>query len=572
MKLYALSQHICADENGSFPEFAHWILVAEREKKHDKILSKISRYNRRLIRLLEDPNASTSETAEIEEEQQDSVYGAPRAIPTYSAEGSESGISRINAATSDPPYEVRQIIDKLYNVLVSSWAKTCKLPHKAILRLATHRRQQNSESKKDEDADIARDFDLLFPTHGWPCLWKQTRISTIIRCVNLSRFMYGFTYFVKVHLLMAPLYFLSEGSNSQVKWAKRQTMTKKNFLKRAAPQPIESICAVLNYSSTCVHFRAQDDAMWKLPPSSSPDYLPLSDENPTVSLKTIIEYAACLTVRQKRIFAVNLAYSLLYLSQTVWLEREWTKDDICFLQSTNHHIDVCRPYFSVDFANSASVTEPYDESCDTGPDDEGIDCDHIAPSILGFGILLIELEFGKPIESLWTSGDLRDGQKNPNTNKTAAMRFLETGREWDDYYYQRFRSAVSACISGKFLDPDIIEDDLSFQKAIYENVVMKLEEELFFGYTLKADSLDDFPYNPSFAYQDFHAHNDISVAVETKVDLLFDSFGPETYHIDGQDGFHHDMASRAFDLTTMAVPTSKVPPRKYIFHSPCLTR
>jgi hypothetical protein len=561
LKLHALSQHIRADENGSFPEFAHWILVAEREKKHDKILSKISRYNRRLIRLLEDPNASTSETAEIEEEQQDSVYGARRA---YSAEGSKSGISGINALTSDPPYEVRQIIDKLYNVLVSSWAKTCKLPHKAILRLATHRRQQqDSGSKKDEDADIARDFDLVFPTHGWPCLWKQTRISTIIRCVGLSRFMHGFAYFVKVNLLMAPLYFLSEGSNSQVKWAKRQTRTKKSFLKRAAPQPIESICAVLNRSGTCFHVRVQDDAMWKLPPSSGPDYLPLSDENPTVSLKTIIEYAACLTVRQKRIFAVNLAYSLLYLSQTVWLEREWTKDDICFLQSTNQHIDICRPYFSVDFANSGSVTELYDE---------GIDCDHIAPSILGFGILLIELEFGKPIESLWKSGDLRDGQKNPNTNKTAAMRFLETGREWDDYYYQRFRSAVSACISGKFLDPDIIEDDLSFQKAIYENVVMKLEEELFFGYTLRADSLDDFPYNPSFAYQDFHTHNSISVVVETKVGSLFDPFGPETYHIDGQDGFHHDIANRVFDSATMAVPASKMQPRKYIFHSPYLTR
>lgn len=181
------------------------VLVAKREKKHDKILSKISRYNRRLIRLSEDPNASTSETAEIEE-QQDSIYGPHRAIPAYSAEGSKSGISGINAVTSDPPYEVRQIIDKLYNVLVSSWAKTCKLPHKAILRLATHRRQQNSGSKKHEDADIVRDFDLVFPTHGWPCLWKQTRISTIIRCVDLSRFMHGFAYFVKVNLLMAPLF------------------------------------------------------------------------------------------------------------------------------------------------------------------------------------------------------------------------------------------------------------------------------------------------------------------------------------------------------------------------------
>jgi hypothetical protein len=160
--------------------------------------------------------------------------------------------------------------------------------------------------------------------------------------------------------------------------------------------------------------------MWKLPPSSGPEYLPLSDEIPTVPLKTIIECAACLAVRQKRIFAVILAYSLLYLSGTTWLEREWTKDDaICFLQSANNQIDVCRPYFSVGFVDSASVTGPYDESND---------CDHIAVSVLGSGILLIELEFGKPIESLWKSGDLKDGWKNPNAGKTAATRFLETGK------------------------------------------------------------------------------------------------------------------------------------------------
>lgn len=139
MKLHALWQHIRGNENDALPDFAYLILLAAREKKHEKILSKISKYNQRLNRLVADLNASISETAETAGEEMPSIYEAHRATLAYSSGASNSETCETKAVINDPPYEVRQIINKLYKVLASSWGKTCNLPYKAILRLATQK-------------------------------------------------------------------------------------------------------------------------------------------------------------------------------------------------------------------------------------------------------------------------------------------------------------------------------------------------------------------------------------------------------------------------------------------------
>lgn len=331
----------------------------------------------------------------------------------------------------------------------------------------------------------------------------------------------------------------------------------------ASPQYFESVCAVLNTSGgdkSFLHFRAADQGMWKLPPSSKLDSLPVSERVPTVSLKTLIASAAKFNVRQRRVLAVILAYSLLYLSESKWLGREWTKEDICFLQSADSKVDIGRPYLSTRFPGPVEQ-----EGVFQGDNDASGGCYHLAPSLLGFGILLIELEFGKTIESLWTDEDLIDGTKNPNTNRTAAKRFLETAREWDDVY-QKFRSAVSACITGSFLNPEEITDDLSFQKAIYNNVVVNLEQELFFGYGLKADTLDDCPYNPSFIYQGGHADTSSAVPIRARPDNfpLAESDFQLLWlnHLEIRDESDDEYNNRIFDSQTLCVPLTSTSPRK----------
>lgn len=78
--------------------------------------------------------------------------------------------------TLNPPYEVRQIVNKLYDNLVASWLKTCASSHEAKLRLATFRSVESGRHNT-EDRDTSRNFDLLFSTHDCPSRWKQSRIS-----------------------------------------------------------------------------------------------------------------------------------------------------------------------------------------------------------------------------------------------------------------------------------------------------------------------------------------------------------------------------------------------------------
>jgi len=237
--------------------------------------------------------------------------------------------------------------------------------------------------------------------------------------------------------------------------------------------------------SSCLLIHVNDEKLLKLPPRSEPKYLPMAAHEPTVSLKTLLEAATSFSLKQRRILAVVLSYSLLYVGESQWLRREWTKEDVCFVQTDNNMVDIGRPYLSAEFPGPG---------IDPRIGDDTQDCPHPAPSILGLGILLIELEFGKMIESLWKKEDLRNGKKNLNSNITAAIRFLENQRPWDDVY-TNFRRAVSACIKGNFLESAEIVDDESFQQAVYTNVVVHLEEELFRGFGIKADTLSNDPHH-----------------------------------------------------------------------------
>ena len=142
MKLDALQRCLQAAgrDSNAFASMEHYILLATRENKHEKILSRTAKYNRRLARLL-DPDNST--------------FALPETEPPKSS----------------PPYEIRNTVNKLYEVLLASWQKTCEVPHLAKLRLATFRRSQ----RPTMDSDIYQDFDLLFSTHA-PQRWQQSTV------------------------------------------------------------------------------------------------------------------------------------------------------------------------------------------------------------------------------------------------------------------------------------------------------------------------------------------------------------------------------------------------------------
>jgi hypothetical protein len=249
--------------------------------------------------------------------------------------------------------------------------------------------------------------------------------------------------------------------------------------------PIESLCNAVEKDprKLCIHVHAKDGQMSKLPADAGSKYVLISETSPTLSLKDLMS-SSKFTLRERRVLAVILAYSLIYLSESFWMhDRELAKDDVCFLQTPTTTPDISKPFLSICIP---------DQNNDGGMDDEEWECLHDAQSLLGLGIILMELEFGELIEDLATIDDKINGQKYADTNRLAACRQLGKSRLWELNPYPDFYHAVSSCITGAFLsdlstnesgekqDEQSEEDQVyRFQVAIYNNIVKPLEHELF---------------------------------------------------------------------------------------------
>jgi hypothetical protein len=261
------------------------------------------------------------------------------------------------------------------------------------------------------------------------------------------------------------------------------------------PQYIKDLCSIVNSKTRggCYFLVHPDDGkLRKSNPQIELNFLPISDSCSLVSLKHILSHGARARMKEKRMLGVILAYSMLYIGESKWLRSEWTSEDVCFIQSGEGAIDPRKPYLSINLPMEVSNTN-------SEMDHTTLEYLHPAPSILSLGIVLMELEFGHPIESLWRDEDLINGETNVNTKFLAATRILHDPTLWDDVT-SHYKSAVVSCVEGTFLRHDAISDDLSFQMALYASVVVSLEEELSKGFGIEVDMLDTLPYNPTLQY------------------------------------------------------------------------
>ncbi|EED16076.1 hypothetical protein TSTA_011850 [Talaromyces stipitatus ATCC 10500] len=119
----------------------------------------------------------------------------------------------------------------------------------------------------------------------------------------------------------------------------------------------------------------------------------------------------------RRRLALVLAQALLQLSENPWLAKKWNKEHITFFYESLGALVLTKPYLSSVF------------SADQGGGDDGLDINQFypCPSILSLGILLIELETVKTIESFRIPDDLTDGvEVNANTDWATADPCLDT--------------------------------------------------------------------------------------------------------------------------------------------------
>jgi hypothetical protein len=191
-----------------------------------------------------------------------------------------------------------------------------------------------------------------------------------------------------------------------------------------------------------------------------------------------------LSMKERLILAVQLAASLLQLYSTPWLSNRWSKRDISFLKTAffanqvsntgqpQRPVNVSKPFVSQRLVAPTALQQ-------SGPTSTASPR-HSNPTLLDLGIILLELYFGQNIEQKRHLEDMSpDGQPHSNTD-------LNTARNWLDESFQlnmsaRYWSATKHCIDIYTFDPmpkNVDLHDVGFREAVYQKVVLPLEEEL----------------------------------------------------------------------------------------------
>jgi hypothetical protein len=197
-----------------------------------------------------------------------------------------------------------------------------------------------------------------------------------------------------------------------------------------------------------------------------------------VQIPTVADNLRRLSEKERLVLAVELATGVLKLHSTPWLQKRWSKEDIWFLKTLGA-VAGRRP-------RPVDVNQPLvQKSLVSGPALSALNANttllrHPNPTLLDLGIVLLELYHGQGIETRRQPENyMANGSLHSNTD-------LYTARDWlDDSYGQSMRpkywSAVKHCIDIYVFDPRPKNPDLldqEFREAVYEKVVIPLQEEL----------------------------------------------------------------------------------------------
>lgn len=164
--------------------------------------------------------------------------------------------------------------------------------------------------------------------------------------------------------------------------------------------------------------------LWRL--RSQPSKLQILDRIPATSLESLLHENTRLGLKDKRRLALILSHSLLQYHDSAWLGSEWDKRHISFFH-LGDKLDLQRPYLSTCF------NKTHLDIIDTE-----MTRFHRNPGILALGILLIEIDLERPIETYRTATD----KINANTDWIVADRIAQSMDQCSDHY----REAIRACL------------------------------------------------------------------------------------------------------------------------------
>lgn len=196
--------------------------------------------------------------------------------------------------------------------------------------------------------------------------------------------------------------------------------------------------------------------------------------------------SSVLPLKGRRILALVLATALLPFLETPWVQSSFNHSMIQFFQPLQNGElpEITKPFLVMDQApeSSADKTSTKSTQAETTSSEHMV---HPNPSVLALGILLCELHYCTAIET-WQNDT--EAPRNVNTNYYSSLKLLKN-LEVDasaDYYL-----AAKACIEWEYFPGGELSsfESASVQRLFYENVIKRLESEIFKSWHLRLEDL-----------------------------------------------------------------------------------
>ena len=174
-----------------------------------------------------------------------------------------------------------------------------------------------------------------------------------------------------------------------------------------------------------------------------------------------------LSVASRRRLAASLALGLMCLHDTPWLARQWGHKEITFFCKGGNVLDE-HPFVSTSLGTQIMGSDkaaPYFTKSAAIANE----------SMFALGILLIELCLHQSLEELLSPDELNpDGTKHAASEYLAALRLIDV---IDDEASWQYGDAIRHCIQRPVNRRTASLDNETFREAVYDNVVVVLEEE-----------------------------------------------------------------------------------------------
>ncbi|KAK9423695.1 putative Peptidase S8/S53 domain-containing protein [Seiridium unicorne] len=241
----------------------------------------------------------------------------------------------------------------------------------------------------------------------------------------------------------------------------------------------------------CLHFALEGGIFQRLRPQ--PKTFGSDRVSRTVSLSALFNRQqelpggrSALPLKGKRVLALTLATALLPFLETPWLQPSFNHSNIQFFEPLQDRElpNITKPFLALEHI-------PIISARDTNNDDSSRASKHMVhpnASVLALGILLCELHYCTPVKLMAKDAT---AARNVNTDYYTSLDMLKT-LEVDaglDYYL-----ATKACLQWEYLPPGQHADfeSVSVQRLFYQNVVKRLEAEMFKSWSIQLENLGSF--------------------------------------------------------------------------------